>query len=368
MHLGIDASRASTAQRTGTESYAFHLIEALVPLAQTRGYQVTLYFNEAPAVGTFPNTTHQVMPFPRLWTHLRLGWALRRQPPDVFFTPAHVIPISYFGPSVATVHDLGYRVFPETHTPFQLAYLNWSTLHNARRSRRVLADSTTTRDDLVRFYHISPEKIDIVYPGVDPGLAPVSDPQVLAAVQARYTIEGPYMVYLGTIQPRKNLVRLVDAYGASGVTESLVLAGKAGWLSKPILDAMAQLPLEVQARIRITGFVDESDKAALLSGATALLYPSLYEGFGFPVLEAQACSTPVLCANSSSLPEVAGDGALLVDAVDREAIRDGIQQLSADAGLRQRLVAAGLENVKSFSWQETAERALASLEQAATGK
>ncbi|MDT8307304.1 MAG: glycosyltransferase family 1 protein, partial [Anaerolineae bacterium] len=112
MHLGIDASRAAAAQRTGTESYAFHLITALLPLARARGHQVTLYFNEAPAEGTFVEATHRVMPFPRLWTHLRLGWALRRDPPDVFFTPAHVIPISYFGPSVATVHDLGYRVFP----------------------------------------------------------------------------------------------------------------------------------------------------------------------------------------------------------------------------------------------------------------
>ncbi|MDT8306297.1 MAG: glycosyltransferase family 1 protein, partial [Anaerolineae bacterium] len=335
-------------------------------LARARGHQVTLYFNEAPAEGTFAEATRRVIPFPRLWTHLRLGWALRRDPPDVFFTPAHVIPISYFGPSVATVHDLGYRVFPAAHTAFQLAYLNWSTLHNARRSRRVLADSKTTRDDLVRFYHISPAKIDVVYPGVDPSLAPVRDPDVLAAVQARYTIRGPYMLYLGTIQPRKNLVRLVEAYAASGITESLVLAGKAGWLSKPILDAMAELPLDVQARIRITGFVDEADKAALFAGATALLYPSLYEGFGFPVLEAQACATPVLCANSSSLPEVAGEGALLVDAADAGAIREGIQQLSTDADLRQRLVAAGLENARRFSWQKTAGQALASLEQAAS--
>lgn len=365
MHLGIDASRAATAQRTGTESYAFHLIETLLPLARARGHQVTLYFNQAPAEGTFAEATHEVMPFPRLWTHLRLGWALRRRPPDVFFTPAHVIPISYFGRSVATVHDLGYRIFPAAHTPFQLAYLNWSTLHNTRRSRRLLADSTTTRDDLVRFYHVPPHKIDIVYPGVDPELAPVRDQQVLAAVQARYTIAGPYMLYLGTIQPRKNLVRLVEAYGSSEVTESLVLAGKAGWLSKPILDAMAQLPLEVQARIRITGFVDEADKAALLSGATALLYPSLYEGFGFPVLEAQACATPVLCANSSSLPEVAGEGALLVDAADTAAIRNGIQKLSTDASLRQRLVAAGHDNVQRFAWRQTAEQVLATLEKVA---
>jgi glycosyltransferase involved in cell wall biosynthesis len=367
MHLGIDASRAVTAQRTGTEGYAYHLIRALLPLAQERGHQVTLYFNQAPAADTFPGAAQEVIPFPRLWTHLRLGWALRRQPPDLFFTPAHVIPWSYFGPSVATVHDLGYRVFPHAHTRFQLAYLNWSTLHNARRSRLVLADSTVTRDDLARYYRIPPRKIRVVYPGVDPSLAPVRDYQTLAATQAKYTISSPYFLYLGTIQPRKNLVRLVQAYGASDVPETLVLAGKAGWLSQPILDAMSRLPLPVQARIRITGFVDEADKAALLSGATALLYPSLYEGFGFPLLEAQACATPVLCANSSSLPEVAGNGALLVDAASTDAIRTGIVQLSGDAGLREQLVAAGQANVRRFSWEQTAACALDVLEEAASG-
>lgn len=365
MHLGIDASRAVTAQRTGTEGYAYHLLRTLLPLAQAAGHQVTLYCNQPPPPGLFPDAALEVIPFPRLWTHLRLGWALRSRPPDLFFTPAHVIPLSYFGPSVATVHDLGYRYYPGAHTRFQVAYLNWSTLHNARRSRRVLADSQATRDDLVRIYHIAPEKIAVVYPGVDPELGPVHDPQALARVLARYTISGPYMLYLGTIQPRKNLVRLIAAYGASNVEESLVLAGKAGWLSQPVLEAIAQLPLAVQARIRITGFVDEADKAALFSGATALLYPSLYEGFGFPVVEAQACATPVLCADSSSLPEVAGEGALLVNAADGEAIREGIQRLSQDQALREQLVAAGLRNVQRFSWERTAEKVLAVLEEAA---
>lgn len=365
MHLGIDASRAVTAQRTGTEGYAYHLLKTLLPLAQAAGHQVTLYFNQAPPPGYLPEATHEVIPFPRLWTHLRLGWALRRQPPDLFFTPAHVIPLSYFGPSVATVHDLGYHYYPGAHTRFQVAYLNWSTLHNARRSRRILADSKATRDDLVRIYHIPPEKIAVVYPGVDRELGPVRDPDALSSVMTRYTINGPYMLYLGTIQPRKNLVRLIAAYAASGVEESLVLAGKAGWLSQPVLEAIARLPLAVQARIRITGFVDEADKAALFSGATALLYPSLYEGFGFPVLEAQVCETPVLCADSSSLPEVAGEGALLVNAADSEAIREGIRRLSQDQALREQLVAAGLENVRRFSWERTAREALAVLEEAA---
>ena len=153
MHLGIDASRAVTTQRTGTEGYAYHLLKTLVPLAQEAGHQVTLYFNQTPPPGFLPEAAHEVIPFPRLWTHLRLGWALRRQRPDLFFTPAHVIPLSYFGPSVATVHDLGYH-YPGAH-PLQVAYLS-GALAQRRRSRNP-GRLPSHAERLVRIYHIPRE-------------------------------------------------------------------------------------------------------------------------------------------------------------------------------------------------------------------
>lgn len=378
--IGIDASRAVGSQRTGTEAYAYHLIRELISLAAKRAHRLRLYFNRAPAEGLFPFAKHVepvIMPFPRLWTHLRLGWELRRSPPDVFFTPAHVIPLTFRGPAVATVHDLGYRMFPQAHTRFQVAYLHWSTRHNALRSRRVLADSEATKRDLARYYDVKAEKISVVYPGVDPTLEPVNDETVLARTRRRYGINPPYLLYLGTLQPRKNLVRLVDAYVESGVSQQLVLAGKAGWLSEPILEKVfsVQSPLSnaqssvsalqstISSRIHITGYVAEEDKAALLSGATALLFPSLYEGFGLPVLEAQLCHTPVLCADTSSLPEVAGDGALLVDAQDTREIGRGIRRLVEEEGLRKSLVAAGKENARGFTWERCAQQALDVLEE-----
>ncbi len=368
MIIGIDASRTITGQRTGTEAYATFLLQAFLPLATDQNHQIRLYFNQPPPANLFPQSPqieHVVIPFPRLWTHVRLAAELHRRPPGVFFTPAHVIPLSYFGPSVATIHDLGYHHFPEAHPWRQLAYLRWSTRHNGRRARRVVADSQATKQDLVQLDGIPAYKIDVIYPGVDPALQPVTDKERVTAVRHKHNITPPYLLYLSTLQPRKNLVRLIQAYASSGLPHQLVLAGKPGWLSQPILEVIGKQLSVIRERIVVTGFVDEVDKAALLSGATAVLYPSLYEGFGFPVLEAQACGTAVLTATTSSLPEVAGDAALLVDPLDTAAITQGMQTLANDESLRQALVQKGFENAKKFRWEETAVQLLQTLEKAA---
>ena len=369
MIIGIDASRATTTQRTGTEAYACYLVQSLIPLALAAGHQLRLYFNQPPPPDLFPKlpeVVSVVIPFPRLWTHLRLGRELQRHSPDVFFTPAHVIPLTYRGASVATVHDLGYHYFPQAHPRRQLAYLRWSTRHNARRSQLIIADSEATKTDLMRFYGVPASKIHVIYPGCEPGLSQVTDAGVLAAVQARYGITPPYLLYLGTLQPRKNLGRLIQAYAQlPDHSHQLVLAGKAGWLTQPILTQIAALPADIAARILLPGYVPDADKAALISGATALLYPSLYEGFGFPVLEGQACGVPVLCAQNSSMPEVAGAGALLVRAERVEEISGGIMRLLRDAGLRQQLAAAGRANVARFTWEGAATQVLAALREAA---
>lgn len=371
MLLGIDASRAVSTQRTGTEAYAFRLIAALLPLAVQRGHHVRLYCN-TPLPAALQSMSTQItsvtIPFPRLWTHVRLAAELHRRPPDLFFTPAHVIPASYRGSAVATVHDLGYLAFPDAHTRRQRLYLDWSTRHNVRRSRIVLADSRATRNDLVRLVAAPPDKIAVVYPGVDPTLQRITDSAEINRVCTQYDITQPYCLHIGTIQPRKNLARLIAAFGriAAHIPHSLVLAGKAGWLADPIRDAIDQLPASMRQRIVLTGFTADEDKAALLSGASALLFPSLYEGFGFPVVEAQQVGTPVLCANSSSLPEIAGDGALTVDSLDVTALAEGIGRILSDAMLQADLVAAGRRNVLRFDWHKSAELTLDLLERAAT--
>jgi glycosyltransferase involved in cell wall biosynthesis len=368
MLIGIDASRAVKGKRTGTEAYAFHLIRSLIALTEGQNYQLRLYFNQPPADGLFPNLPHIeqcVIPFARLWTHMRLANELRRRAPDVFFTPAHVIPFVYRGSSVATVHDLGYHYFPEAHTRGQLAYLKLSTRSNGRISRKIIADSEATKADLIKFYDFDPRKIVVIYPGITPHLKPVTDANELEAVQQKYNITAPYLLFVGTLQPRKNLVRLIQAYASTGLPHELVLAGTEGWRSGPILDEIDRLNLSIRQRVRLTGFVVDADKAALISGATALLYPSLYEGFGFPLLEGQTCGTPVMASSTSSLPEIAGDAALLVDPQDNISIAESMRLIVEDSELRLDLQNKGYKNVKRFTWEKAATQVLQTLERAA---
>lgn len=362
MIIGVDASRATAARRTGTEAYSLHLLRALLELPTEHRFR--LYFNQAPPADLLPGgerVERRALRFPRLWTHLRLAAELFRERVDVLFVPAHVLPAVFPGPAVVTIHDLGYRSFPEAHPPLSRLYLDWGTRWNARRARKVIVDSEATRRDLVAHYRADPARIVVAYPGYDESLRPVREAESLAAVRARYGIERDYFMSMGTLQPRKNLVRLIDAYSGLPVASrpQLVLAGKRGWLAEPILERARE------PGVVVPGFIAEEDKAALLSGATAFLFPSLYEGFGFPVLEAMACGTPVIGSQTSSVPEVAGEAALLLDPLETAAWTEGMARLWREPALRAELVERGYDQVKRFSWRRCAEAVLAAIEEAA---
>ncbi|MBN1178630.1 MAG: glycosyltransferase family 4 protein [Anaerolineae bacterium] len=357
MLVGIDASRAVSTHPTGTETYARRLIEALLARPPHR---FRLYFRSAPPAGSFSAAEWRVIPFPRLWTHVRLSWEMERHPPDVLFVPAHVLPPVRPALSLVTVHDLGYLHFPQAHPFRQRLYLDLSTRWSARAATRVIADSQATRADLIAQYGVPAEKIVVAYPGYDEGLTRVDDPALIVATRARYAIPERYVLYLGTLQPRKNLSRLIDAFADVPRDVTLVLAGRRGWLSDDTLAQAQRLGLE--QRVLFPGYVSEGDKAALLSGALAFAFPSLYEGFGLPVLEAQACGCPVVCANTSSLPEVAGSGALLLDPHDTRAWSQALAQLTGDAVLRTEWAARGHANLPRFSWSRCADTVLETIE------
>ena len=367
MLIGIDASRAATQERTGTENYSLQLIRHL--LALESGHRYRLYFNRPPTVELFPMAADlelRVMPFPRLWTHLRLSWEMARQPPDVLFVPAHVLPLVHPRSSVVTVHDLGYRHYPGAHPLLDRLYLNLSTRYNARAARRVIAVSQATQDDLVQHYGLEPDKITVVYSGWDERMQPVEDEATIEGVKARYHIRGEYVLYVGTLQPRKNLGRLLEAVALlrkraqRGEAPGLVIAGRKGWLYDQIFQQVERLGLE--SEVLFPGYVPQEDLPALLSGARLFVFPSLYEGFGLPVLEAMACGTPVVCSNVSSLPEVAGDAALLVDPLDVKDMAEAMNRLLQDEGLRTELVERGYRQVRQFSWDRCARETLAVLE------
>ena len=369
MLIGIDISRTTRAQHTGTEWYSLALTQALLELPSAHTWR--LYFNQPPAPGVWParaGVELKVMPWLRAWTHVRLSAEMLIAPPDVLFVPAHVLPALSPRRCVVTVHDLGYRYYPEAHTPASRYYLELSTRWNVWRSTLALADSEATRRDLVSVYSAPADKVRVVYPGRDETLRRAA-PETIAAVTRRLDIDGAYILHVGTLQPRKNLARLIEAYAGlragwagPGPAPLLVLAGGRGWLSQSIFETARRLGLE--ASVRFVGYVNRADLPALLSGASLFVFPSLYEGFGFPVLEAMACETPVICSNASSLPEVAGDAALLIDPLDTPAWTAAMYAVLRDADLAARLVDAGRRNVQRFSWGRAARQALDVLEEA----
>jgi glycosyltransferase involved in cell wall biosynthesis len=260
-------------------------------------------------------------------------------------------------PSVVTVHDLGYLAWPGAHTAFQRHYLDWSTRRHVRHARRLIADSAATRADLVRHYHADPARVAVVHLGVDEDLRP-APPAAVVALRDRLglPVSARYFVHVGTRQPRKNLRRLIRAFAAVAAdlpNAVLVLAGGAGWGGEDLAGEAERAG--VAERVLQPGYLPRGDLAALYSGAVAALLPSLYEGFGLTALEAMACGTPVLCSDTSSLPEVVGEAALCFDPLDEAAMAAALARVWRDDTLRADLGERGRERAAQFTWARCAE-------------
>lgn len=355
--VGIDASRAVSDAPTGTEYYARALIDALLRLESP--YRFRLYTRSNPAKNSFPQTNNydiRSIPSPRLWTHLRLSYEMLTSPPDVLFVPSHVLPFLHPHNSLVTVHDLGYKYFPEAHPPLARAYLDLSTRWNVNVGKMVFADSNATRADILRFYGATLEKIRVVYPAYNADVfKPVSDGEI-ERVRAKYGLASPYLISVGTVQPRKNYSRLVEAAASLPQEYVLVIVGKKGWGFDALLTRIRELRLET--RTKILDYVPLADLPALYGDARLAVFPSLYEGFGFPALEAQACGTPLACSNTSSLPEVAGEGAEYFDPLDVYGMSKIFTRILDNDAERSDLIERGLANVQRFSWERAAQQVL----------
>jgi glycosyltransferase involved in cell wall biosynthesis len=257
---------------------------------------------------------------------------------------------------VLVVHDLAFEAMPEAGPGFgerwRRRFDGW-----LRRSAGVIVPSASAKADLLRRHRLDEDRVRVIPHGADPFEAPT--PEETERVRARFGIGGPFALFVGGIEPRKNLGALVEAFARVGDADRwLVIAGgRTYWAPQGIETLRAQvaaLPEDVRRRVVLTGYVSDEEKRALLAGATVLAYPSRYEGFGFPVLEGFSAGVPVLTSSAASLPEVAGDAALLVDPNDVDAIGEGLVRLFGDAGLRERLVAAGRERLAMFSWERAA--------------
>lgn len=364
LRIAIDASRTTVARLTGTEHYALRLIQSLITTNDQRDipYQLNLYFRDIPSSDLFPDSPHvaqYVIPFPRAWTHWRFAREIWTTRPDITFVPAHTLPFLFPGKSVVTVHDLGYKYFPEAHPVQQRSYLDLTTRYSQARATYILADSQATANDLTRFYGTSPDKIHVIYPGVDadPLLGSMQD---VKTIRAKYNLPDRYFLFIGTLQPRKNIQHIVQAFAQwqaqqNNQDTALVLAGGQGWLFDPSrIDGIDNVIL--------TGYIDEADKSTLMKGAIALAFPTLYEGFGFPVIEAMHSETPVIASTTSSLPELVGDAGLLVNPADVTAIVDAMSQYARDSELRQHMIDRGKVQASKFTWDTAAQQVIAVFE------
>ncbi len=372
MRIGIDYTPAAR-QRAGIGRYTRALIHALARLDDENRYTLLIPSDSryvAPSLGAlgsedrFPPNFRLVRAhlsertLARAWQRLSLPLPVEwfTGASDVFYSPDFVLPPTRARRKILTVHDLSFKRVPETAVPNLKWYLEGAVPRAVRRADLILADSDATGRDLVELFGVDPERVQTLYSGVESLFCPVTDTNQLADVRARYKLERPFILSVGTIEPRKNLARLVQAFSLlrGNADMELVLAGGRGWLSEEIYTAPAKFG--AADRVRFLGFVPDPDLPALYSLAALFVYPSLYEGFGLPVLEAMACGSPVITSNNSSLPEVAGGAGLLVEPREVEGLAAAMQRLLDDAGLRRDLARRGLERAGRFSWEASARQ------------
>jgi len=294
-------------------------------------------------------------------------------PIDLFHSPDFVLPPVAHAPALLTVHDLSFLRVPEHFVPGFRSYLEAAVSRATVKAHHILADSNSTRCDLVELMGVDPDKITVLYPGVEKRFTEVHDPRTLATVTRRYELPTSFILGLGTLQPRKNFRGLIQAFQQL-IRDSahkqeftalhLVICGGSGWMYQDILDDVERRGL--QDRVHIPGFVRDEDLPALYTLAKVFAFPSWYEGFGLPILEAQACGTPVVAADNSSLPEVVGDAGLLVDAADTEALARALGLVLTDHSLRSRLVSAGRVQAARFTWEHAAKALLATYQNLAS--
>jgi glycosyltransferase involved in cell wall biosynthesis len=358
-HVAINAHLLSAQagyRSAGVHQYIYHLLRHLGQADDRLRYTLLLGGNSVPPDVDFTSIQSRWptgRPAARVvWEQLAQPRVLRQIGADLVHGPVFVGPLLAPCPVVVTIHDLSFIRFPDLFRPANRLYLTLLTRLSARRARRLIAVSSHAAAETTRLLGVPPEQIDVVYHGVDPAFRPLPDDEV-AAFRHRRGLPERFALFVGTLEPRKNLVRLVEAFDRIRNDQaSLVLVGGKGWLYDELFATVEALGLSKV--VTFAGYVTDDELPLWYNAATALAYPSVYEGFGLPVLEAQACGTPVLTSNASSLPEAAGDAGLMVDPYDTDALAAGLHRLLTDESLQCELRERGLVHARQFSWPRTA--------------
>ncbi len=358
---------AAVHQRAGLGRYAASLARALRPLIPN---ELACFYNREQGIQPVPGLadlpTRTVALGYKPWRLLVAAGQLLRLPfnalvPEarLFHATEHLLLPLRGIPTVLTVHDLFFRHYPAYHKRLNRWYLNLTLKLYCKRATALIAVSEYTRQDVIRTYGLPADKVHVIYEAAAPVFRP-QPPEALQRVRQRYGLPQRYILAVSTIEPRKNYLRLLQAFEAlhaEGLSDALVIVGRKGWLYEDFFRALEGSP--ARSAVLFPGYVQDDDLPALYAGAQVLAFPSLAEGFGLPLLEALGCGTPVVCSNVTSLPEIAGDAAVLVDPLDVSAIRAGLRQVLTDAALREELRARGLQRAAQFSWERTAQETLA---------
>lgn len=361
--LGVDASRVTRERRTGVENYSLHVLREL--LRQDRHNLYRLYLSAAlpPDLLTVHDRVEtRLIRLPRLWTQVGLAREMIAAPPDVLFVPSHVLPLVHPWRSVAVIYDVGHRFFPRAHRLSEWLYVEWAIRRHVRVAAALVTISHAAKRDIVALYGADPGRIAVASPAVSAEFAP-RPPAEIARVRARYGVaDGPYVLHVGTVKPRKNLPRLVQAFASAQLSPDvrLALCGQVSFGDDSLRRAIVSSGLG--DRVRLLPYVDQADLPALYSGAACAAVVSLHEGFGMPALEALACGAPLVASDRGSLPEVAGEAAVLVDPLRTSSIASGLERVLGDADLAVWLRAAGPERARGFTWERAGRTTLEVLE------
>lgn len=379
MRISFDVSPA-VHHHAGLGRYAEELLAALVACDSSNEYTAFYYTprgreSPEPPIDRIPTRTVRLPAKPWRMSVLLaylVGGSMDRWLPsgDIFHATDHLLPPFRHSKTVFTIHDLIFRFYPQYHLPLNRWYLSLMLPRFMQRADAIIAVSESTRRDVLRLMKLPLEKISVIYEGVSEAFRHLDDQETLAQVRDKYKLPPRFILFFGTLEPRKNLVLLLDVYRQmmtrDASTPALVIAGRKGWLYQPVFDRVRELGLD--GRVHFTDYVESGDVPAVMNAAEVFAFPSLYEGFGLPPLEAMACGTPVVCSNASSLPEVVGEAGILVDPHDVGGWVQAIDSVLTDEQTRQKLRDQGLAQAKRFSWEQAARKTLAVYEQVVHGK
>lgn len=363
MRIGIDGSRSAKEIHTGTEMYSTKLIQTLMQIDCENQYILYTPKDLTPRLGNLPaNFSQKIIPFGKAWTQIRLSWEMLKDSSklDVLFVPSHTIPLIHPKKTVVTIHDLGFLHFPELYSKSELAYQKFGLNMAIKHAAHIITPSIYTKKDIVRNFGLNPKKITVIYHGYD-------DHLYKPRLYPKKEDEEPYIFFVGRLEYKKNILGLVQAYEMlrrePKIKHKLVLAGNPGFGYDEYLEYIKTLKENIQEDIIELGYIPDQELASWVKNASIFFFPSYFEGFGIPVIEAMACGVPVVTAKITSIPEIAGSAAILVNPNKPFEMAVALSRLINDPKLYKTFVSKGKVRASLFSWEKSANETLRVLEE-----